>query len=206
MVFQSIAFLNTLKSILKKKKKGLSNLKRNIHFVALNFFRAFKIKPVGIHYDNDIKYSGLKKTYFKNFCDFYKQMHKGNGFGWPKSVIYYFFGERYVVLATTVDKDEIVALGMYYINFRDVADATVHQGFTGVVSEYRGRKIATKIRAMAKIHFKESGFKGISSRVSLSNVPSLKSNLNLGFKPVERYYDKSLNEERCYLICNFYDE
>lgn len=203
MVSQSIVFLRTWKNTLKKIKSKFSNLKKKIHFIVLNLIKAVKIKPVKTYHNNGIKYSGLNKDKFKKFCDLYMQMHNGKGLDWPKLIIYYFFGKRFVFLASTDDKEEIIAFAMYYINFRDIADSTVHQGFTGVIPEYRGRKFATKIRTMAKAHFKKSGFKGISSRVSLSNTPSLKSNLNLGFKPVERYYDKSLNEERYYLICKF---
>ena len=45
-----------------------------------------------------------------------------------------------------------------------------------------------------------SFIQGISSRVSLNNKASLQSNLKLGFKPVEQYFDKQMNEERFYLI------
>ena len=86
------------------------------------------------------------------------------------------------------------------MNKRDVVEKTIHLGFVGVLSEWQGKRVATTIMTIATDHFNNSRLDGISSRVSLNNLPSLKLHANHGFKPVEKYFDNEMNEERYYLI------
>lgn len=59
------------------------------------------------------------------------------------------------------------------------------------------------MRKHAIEHFKKAGFNGISTRISINNIRSLKSAEKLGFKVFKQYFDSEMNEERYYLICNF---
>ena len=96
---------------------------------------------------------------------------------------------------------KIIGMDLYYMNPRDFQDFTVHEGFIGVLPEYEGQGIATQMRKHAITHFKKAGFKGISTRISKSNIGSLRSAEKLGFKPVEEYFDSLKNEDRYYMVC-----
>ena len=95
----------------------------------------------------------------------------------------------------------IVGINFYYLNFRDFKEGTVHEGFVGVAPGFEGQGIATAIRRLAVRHFENSGFSGISSRVSCSNFASLKSARKIGYEPVEKYFDDLSGELRFYLVC-----
>jgi len=99
-------------------------------------------------------------------------------------------------------KKKLVGMNMYYLNPRDFSDDTIHEGFIGVMPESEGQGIATQMRILAKEHFRDAGFRGISTRISKNNLGSLNSAKKLGFEPVEAYFDTVMNEDRYYLICN----
>lgn len=100
-------------------------------------------------------------------------------------------------------RKKIIGMDLFYMNPRDFNEATIHEGFIGVLPEYEGMGIATQMRKHAIAHFNREGFKGISTRISKNNIGSLRSSEKLGFKVVEEYYDKVMQEERYYLVLNF---
>lgn len=113
-------------------------------------------------------------------------------------------GKTIIVAESVVDgKREIVGMDLFYLNARDLSENTVHEGFVGVLPEFEGKGIATAMRKNAIAHFRCSGFSGISTRISKNNIASLRSAEQLGFKPVEEYFDLAMQEERYYLVCNF---
>jgi RimJ/RimL family protein N-acetyltransferase len=112
------------------------------------------------------------------------------------------FSDRilFVVIANDCGTPKIVGMNFYYINFRDFKEKTIHSGFIGILPEFEGRGIATKMRLAAIKHFKRSNFQGISSRISKNNKASLHLTKKVGYEPVEEYFDPVMNEDRCYLI------
>jgi len=101
------------------------------------------------------------------------------------------------------EKGEVFGLGLYYFNKKDILEKTIHEGYVGLKAGYRGMGIGTKARRYALQHFAQFRFlNGVSSRVSLNNLPSLKGNIKLGFEIKERYWDEKMKEERVYLVCS----
>ncbi len=96
-----------------------------------------------------------------------------------------------------------MGMDMFYLNPRDFQEDTIHEGFIGVLPDHEGQGIASQMRKQAIEHFKQNGFKGISTRISKTNFASLNSARKLGFKVVEKYFDAGMNECRYYLICTF---
>jgi len=97
----------------------------------------------------------------------------------------------------------IIGMGLYYFNKRDIIERTIHEGYTGLKTDYRGLGIGTQARRCALEHFAKFRFlNGVSSKVSLDNLPSLKSNIKLGFEVKEQYWDDNMKKERVYLVCS----
>ena len=116
----------------------------------------------------------------------------------------YFNSRKRLLIARSTDTPScIVALNFYYLNQRDLFEKTVHEGFIGVLEKYQGQGIASKLRKLAVDHFSSNGFDGISTRISETNLGSLKSARNLGFEIEERYFDQKLAEIRFYMVCRF---
>ena len=133
----------------------------------------------------------------------YQKFHDGKKLGLNKNLILRLAGEKLCLVVTDQRTHEVVGYSLYYFNARDIKEGTVHEGDTYLLPEYRGQGIGTAQRRHALYHFARCPFlKGVSSRVSLNNHVSLKSNENLGFKPIERYFDRSMNEERVYMVCS----
>ncbi len=129
--------------------------------------------------------------------------HNGIPLAFAKRLLLRILGERLCLVVKDKKTNEIVGYSLYYFNHRDIKESTVHEGDTGLLQEYRGRGIGTAQRLHALQHFARCPFiQGVSSRVSLNNLASLKSNLNLGFEEQERYYDPIMGEERVYLVCD----
>ncbi|WP_006749160.1 GNAT family N-acetyltransferase [Thioalkalivibrio paradoxus] len=135
--------------------------------------------------------------------DFYRSLHQGGSIGWARRLVYTLLADRLCVACVNEETAELCGVGFYYFNRRDIDEGTVHEGFSGVKESFRGKGLGTLLRKTAIEHFGRSGIMGVSSRVSADNQPSLRSNLKLGFKIVEVYYDKGLEKERYYLVKRF---
>lgn len=98
----------------------------------------------------------------------------------------------------------IVALTVYYFNGRDRLEKTIHEGFIGVAQFSRGLGIASMIRKYLKEEFaKEPFLTGISSRITLDNVASVKTGEALGYHLIETYDDPVSGQKRGYFVSNF---
>jgi RimJ/RimL family protein N-acetyltransferase len=117
--------------------------------------------------------------------------------------VYLLISEKTVFIVKDIVINKIIGMELYYFNQQDIKEKTIHQGFRGILPEWQGKGIGTLLTNYAINHFKNSKLDGISSRVSLNNLASLRSNMKLGFRPIEKYFDKNMNEERYYLICPF---
>ena len=151
----------------------------------------------------EISYRGYKKEDALQVAKIYAQLNNGTRFAGLKSFLYAFIGNRCLLVATHANEvvgEVIIGMNMYYLNSRDVREKTIHEGFIGVIPSMTGKGIASAMRSIAKDHFKAAGFKGISTRISLNNAPSLQSAKKMGFTPVEEYTEPSTGERRYYMV------
>lgn len=154
--------------------------------------------------DEGIYLRGARYEDFNNISILYKQLNKIEFSNNNKKLLKK-CEKKFIIIAEIKENNnlKIVGMDMFYINQRDFKENTVHEGFIGVLSDYEGKGIATKMRQIALKHFKENNFDGISTRISKNNLRSLNSAKKLGFNPIDEYFDKEMNEERYYLVCKF---
>lgn len=178
-----ISILNLFKLIIKFKNFGIINQ------VKVNNFLTFRGASI-----NDLEQLML----------IYKKLN-GIELSTNNIKLLKYCSKKLVVIAEKeIDgRKKIVGMDLFYMNPRDFKESTMHEGFIGVLPEHEGQGVATQMRKHAIDHFKKVGFKGISTRISKSNIGSLRSAKKLGFKPVEEYCDKVMQEERYYLILYF---
>ncbi|WP_137807895.1 GNAT family N-acetyltransferase [Pseudomonas sp. G(2018)] len=108
--------------------------------------------------------------------------------------------QRLLIVAEDIRTASLVGLDLFYFNPRDLQESTVHEGFVGVVSAYRGQGLATEMRIAAKRHFQRNGLTGISTRIAQDNKASLTSALKLGFEIVETQHSAADGESH-YMVC-----
>jgi len=134
------------------------------------------------------------------------KLNNGVGFS-GRELLYRFFGSRLVLLATVKEDlvEKIIGVNLYYFNFIDIEQRTVHEGFVGVHPNYRGRGVAPLLREQARKHLEQGiVLRGISTRISVKNKASMKVVDSPNAEIFERYWDPITNEARVYLIHWFY--
>ena len=173
-------------------------------FFTINVLKLLPIDTLpNLNHDNYV-IRGCLKSELKEAEKTYKTL-SGRGFSRVQRVLLRLFSDKNLII-TISDQNgykKIVGVNLYYINHRDFKENTIHEGYIGVLPEFEGQGIATKMRMNAKSHFRKSGFSSISSRVSKNNLASLRSAEKMQFVPIEEYFDNNKNEDRYYLICNF---
>lgn len=173
-------------------------------FLYRNLYMTFRIAKITTRSNyRSFCFSGCSSRTVSSVMNLYQKFHEGKKLGLSKNLLLHLAGEKLCLVVTDEQTNEIVGYSLYYFNARDRKEGTVHEGDTYLLPEYRGQGIGTAQRRHALYHFARCPFlKGVSSRVSLNNHASLKSNENLGFKPIERYFDRCMNEERVYMVCD----
>jgi len=171
-------------------------------FLARNLWMAKDIPSISRGEFNDVEFHPCTGDLVPHVANLYEEFHPGKKLGPAKKNTLRLAGHKPCLVVKGKKSQRIVGYSLYYFNHRDIKESTVHEGDTGLLQEYRGKGIGTAQRLHALRHFARCTFiNGVSSRVSLSNLASLKSNQNLGFKEKERYFDEKRGEERVYLVC-----
>jgi hypothetical protein len=170
-------------------------------FMVRNLGSARDIMPFTAARFGPISVEPLSRKYLAAADDLYGTLNSGARLRLLKPLLAV-FGSRFCVIARRMESDEVVGIAIYYFNARDRSEGTVHEGYIGLRETERSVGLGTFMRRHALANFARSGLAGVSSRISVSNLASLKSNRNLGFVPVETYIDAHTGEERHYLVCD----
>lgn len=133
----------------------------------------------------------------------YADLHDGRELGWSKRVLLRLVGRRLCVALIDLRTNRVLGMVLGYFNPRDVRERTIHIGFTGLAPEVRGQGLSYDLRRFAYAHYARSSWlRGVSSRISVDNVASLRGAVKLGYVERERYFDKELGVERVYMFCD----
>jgi GNAT superfamily N-acetyltransferase len=144
----------------------------------------------------------LSKKYLAAAADLYASLNDGARLGMQKRAVLWLLGSQLCLVARDMETNELMGMVIYYFNARDEREGTVHEGYIGVRERARNAGLGTFMRRHALEHFARTGLSGVSSRISVGNLPSLKSNEKLGFVAVETYFDPSMGDRRHYLVCD----
>jgi GNAT superfamily N-acetyltransferase len=191
-----------VRNFVRKFYRFLERRCSDVLFIVRNIYGCFSLSLIPkTSIDEQIIICGASIKELKealHIYSFYK-----NKIGISHYIVYLLISKKIVFIAKNVAHNKIIGTELYYFNSRDIKENTIHQGFRGILPAWQGKGIGTSITNHAVNHFKNSRIDGISSRVSFNNLASLRSNMKLGFRPVEKYFDKNIKENRYYLICPF---
>jgi len=175
---------------------------RIIAFLFRNIFFSFKMRPFEELEFDTFTMEPLRRKNVNVIFEVYKQLNDGNELSLEKRLLLWIIGKKFCYVLRSKD-GTIFGMGLYYFNKRDIIEKTIHEGYVGLKTRYRGLGIGTQARKCALEHFAKFHFlNGVSSRVSLDNLPSLKGNIKLGFEVKEQYWDDNMKNERVYLVCS----
>jgi RimJ/RimL family protein N-acetyltransferase len=193
-----------VRDFIKKIYRFLKRRCSDALFIVRNIYGSLLLKRIpekGI--DKKIVVCGASIKELKEALCIYSFYNNQNKIGISHYIVYFFISRKMVFIVRDISVNHIIGIELYYFNQRDLWEKTIHQGFRGILPLWQGRGIGTSLTGYAVNHFKNNKIDGISSRVSLSNHASLRSNMKLGFRPVEEYFDEDMHENRYYLICPF---
>jgi RimJ/RimL family protein N-acetyltransferase len=193
-----------VKDLARKICRFLKKRYNDVLFIARNMIASFSLENIPkLIIDGQIIVCGASRKELKEALCIYSFYNNQNKIGISRYIVYLFISRKMVFIARDISVNRIIGTELYYFNQRDLREKTVHQGFRRILPAWQGRGIGTSLTGYAVNHFKNSKINGISSRVSLNNMASLRSNMKLGFRPVEEYFDENMHENRYYLICPF---
>jgi len=173
-------------------------------FLINNIFYCLKLHPIVPFKINDqFDILPMNKSYINEIDRIYSLFSNGEHISWAMKLLFYLCGKTLVFLLYDKDIHDVIGVEFYYFNRRDIKENTIHQGFRGILPEFQGKGLGTALTQYAYTVFSKTSLKGMSTRVSCNNMPSLISNQKIGFKPVEKYFDAAMDEDRYYMVCKF---
>lgn len=187
--------------MLKKIRNQLRVIFIGLRDLGRNFREALSLQPINKKEYKDFTFRGLYRTELSQFTRLYCAISSSKRLPWSLWLLYWLFGTRMVGVVTNKDqgRENIIGFRMFYFNRRDIEDKTIHGGFIGLLGEFRNLGISSYMRHYFDSVLRDS-VRGISFRIDVDNIPSLKGALNVGYEIVEKYYDSALDIERYYLI------
>jgi GNAT superfamily N-acetyltransferase len=170
-------------------------------FFARNLWCGRKLAPFPVVRYRAFVVEPLSRKRLAAVDDLYASINAGERLGFPKKALLWLLGPRLCLVACD-DRNDLVAMTLFYFNARDWREDTVHASYNGLRESAQGAGLGTFLLQHALESFARSGLAGASSRVSLNNLAALKTNQKAGFVPVETYFDPLMDEERHYLVCD----
>lgn len=171
-------------------------------FLARNLWCAKDLTPLTPARCGGLCIEPLSSRYLAAAGELFASLNPGVRLGVQRCAVMRLLGSRLCLVVRQADRPQLVGMSVFYFNARDRREGTVHEGYIGLREAECGKGLGTFMRRHALEHFARCGLAGASSRILAGNLPSLKSNLKLGFVPVETCFDPRAGEEQHYLVCD----
>ena len=191
------------------KRSGFDRVRSIVRFfpvllrnVVRNLWLSKQITPFSTVDFGAFSISPLERSDMRSIDAIFASLNAGRPLGVQRTALLWLLGSRLCLVARDAHRGAVVGFAFFYFNERDQKEHTVHEGYIGLAEQVRGQGVATCMLRHALDNFSRSGFSGVSSRVSINNLPALKTNQNLGFVAVDTYFDVAMQEDRQYLVCD----
>jgi GNAT superfamily N-acetyltransferase len=110
----------------------------------------------------------------------------------PYPILRTFLAEPWQVMAAWKGRDIV---GFTSVAVRDAAARTLNTNMTGVLADYRGKGIATALKAAHALALRQAGWLAITTQNMDTNAPILAANRTLGFTPRFRIRDLTFDHD-----------
>lgn len=172
-------------------------------FFVVNFIGSLLIPKIEEIQFRDARIIPYNKRYLTDLIDIRNSWGEGS-FSKTDEYLLKFFGKKTCFLM--IDKnEELMGYSYFYFHFDDLKKHRIHFAFGGVKAKFRGRGYGGFLFKLTWNSFKKTKWiRGISSRYTLSNIPSRKLHEEIGFKTIKKYFDNNLKKERIYAVYDFY--
>lgn len=174
--------------MLLNKLKSIINL---LYFIYINLKTVLKIRTIEPQTDDALIFSGLNANDSKEAFRLYTELNSVKKINFQNKLLWHYLGNKFCFIAKT-NAGRIVGLSFYYVNFKDISENTIHEAFTKVDTEFRGRRIIHDI--YLAIFNAVDTHRTVWNVIESSNKSSLKSALRLGFINQTNYLVKFLGK------------
>ena len=185
--------------------KKIYNLVCDLFFVTKNITRITHYPLIETTINNNFIYRPMKRCEISKLNSMYKSVFPSNEITFRNKLLWWLSASKLVLVVENKRTNELVGFTCFYSNPKDFHENSIHLAQIGVIKSYQGLGISKEMHKLLIKHYQKTSLDAISIRISLNNKPSLDSALKNGFTPVEKYFDKSMNEERYYMkrsLCN----
>lgn len=170
-----------------------------INFIK-NMMQAKKLPEVNTHYSSNFSISSYKPKYLKQIMELYEKELNTN-LSYEKKLLLMIIGTRICYIAISNETQQVLGFILFYFNRRDFIEKTIHLGAIAIHRDFQGKKIGSQLLKFSIENLsKSSVIKGISSRISLDNIASVKLHKHFGFNIHTTYFDITEKKERAYMM------
>lgn len=170
-----------------------------INFIK-NVMRANKLPEVHTHSSNNFSISSYKPKYLKQIMVLHEK-ELNSKLSYEKRLLLMIIGTKICYIAMSNETQQVLGFILFYFNRRDFIEKTIHLGAIAVHRDFQGKKIGSQLLKFSIENLSKSSLiKGISSRISLDNITSLKLHQHFGFNIHTTYFDSNEKKERAYMM------
>lgn len=165
-----------------------------------NVMQAKKLPEVNTHHSNNFSISSYKPKYLKHIMELHEK-ELNTRLSYEKKLLLMIIGTRICYIAISNETQQVLGFILFYFNRRDFIEKTIHLGAIAVHRDFQGKKIGSQLLKFSIENLSKSSLiKGISSRISLDNITSLKLHQHFGFNIHTTYFDSNEKKERAYMM------
>lgn len=190
-----------------KYLKGLTKITSyftTIQFIRNNYYAAKEVPDIDKTTFAKYSYSGYQRQDYVAIGKLFNEAFH-TPFSNRNKLLLKLLGAKTCYVARNINS-QVLASILFYFNYRDIIEKTIHLGFIAVSKDIRNTGIGSNILKYAVNDLeKRTDVCGISSRVTVSNLASMNVHLKTGFEIEEEYFDNERGEKRAYLILRFND-
>lgn len=168
-------------------------------FIINNLAKTLVLPKIETIIYKNYTFRAIKKSEIKQLSLLYKSIFSNNTILLRNKLLWIITASKLVLIVEDNTTKKIIGFVCLYFNQIDFQENSIHLAQIGINNFYQGLGLSKEMHKFLINHFQKTDLDAISIRISLNNTPSLNSALHCGYKPIEKYYDNSLNEYRFYL-------
>ena len=122
-------------------------------FIIQNLLCSVKMPEFQKFEFDELVIESCRSEYLEEVFHLYKDLHNEKDLSRRNKLLLRLAGNKFCYVVRS--GSEIVGIGLYYFNKKDVRENTIHEGYTGLKKEYRGKGVGTIAQKMHSIIFRK---------------------------------------------------
>lgn len=165
-----------------------------------NVMRAKKLPEIDTHFSDNFSICSYKPKYLKQIREIHEK-ELNIKLSYEKKLLLMIIGTKICYIAINNETQQVLGFVLFYFNKKDFIVKTIHLGAIAVHRDFQRKKIGSQLLKFSIENLSKSSLiKGISSRISLDNIASVKLHKYFRFNTHTTYFDIDEKKERAYMM------